>query len=101
MHSPDFIEEMKHKLHETKQRLQVELEGMSPHTEMGNESDENASEVSVDEVSQNVISRISKDLEKIDTALLNIESGVYGLDPLGQDISEERLRVIPWADTGV
>ena len=41
------------------------------------------------------------DLEKIDKALAKIDAGTYGTDDSGVEISEERLRVIPWADQAI
>ena len=96
--SPDFIAEMKNKLLAEQQRLQDELAGLSAHTEMGDDEDENADEVNVDEVSQDAIAAIKGDLQKIEKALEKIEQGTYGTDDDGQQISEERLRVLPWAD---
>ncbi len=99
MHTQKFIEEMKQILLRRKQELETELDGLHSHTEIGDEMDENATEVYVDEANQDMIARIKLDLEKIETALTHIELGTYGLDAEGNEISEERLRVLPWADT--
>jgi RNA polymerase-binding transcription factor DksA len=99
--TPQFIEEMKQKLLSQKQKLEAELFGLKPHTELGEDADENADEVSIDEVNQDLIARITADLEKIDKALIKIEDGTYGTDDLGKEIAEERLRVIPWADKAI
>ena len=96
--SPQFIEEMKQKLLLEKARLQKELTGIRPHTELGSGSDENAEEVNLDEVNQDLIARITSDLEKIDASLAKIEDGTYGTDDSGKEISEDRLRALPWAD---
>jgi RNA polymerase-binding transcription factor DksA len=40
-------------------------------------------------------------LEKIENALKKIETGTYGTDSEGKQISEERLRVLPWADKAI
>ncbi len=96
--STEFIAEMKAKLLAEKQRLEDDLSGLSEHTEMGDDEDENADEVNVDEVNQDAIAAIKADLEKIGKALEKIEQGTYGTDDDGQSISEERLRVLPWAD---
>jgi RNA polymerase-binding transcription factor DksA len=101
MLSQPFIDEMKKKLLEAKQKLQAELAGLSPHEELGEDLDSSAQEVEDDEVSQDMIARFSADLEKIDKALAKIESGTYGVDDSGQQISEERLRVLPWADKAI
>ncbi|MDE2312423.1 MAG: TraR/DksA family transcriptional regulator, partial [Patescibacteria group bacterium] len=64
----------------------------------GDTEDDNAEEVPVDEVNQDVIATMRADLAKINKALLKIENGGYGTDDAGQPISEERLRALPWAD---
>lgn len=101
MLSKDFIEEMKQKLLAAKQKLEADLAGLSPHEELGGDLDSNVQEVEDDEVSQDMIARINGDLEKIAKALKKIENGTYGTDDEGSPISEERLRVIPWADKAI
>lgn len=101
MHSKEFIEEMKQKLLSEQHRLIDELSGLSPHTEMGSNEDDGALELEVDEASQSIILRLQDDLNKIAIALNNIEQGRYGIDAEGNEISEDRLRVLPWADTSV
>lgn len=98
MLSQDFIEEMKTKLLAEKDRLTTDSSAMHEHTELGREYDENAQEVELDEVNQDMKSRMEADLAKIEKALSKIESGNYGTDDEGNEISEERLRAIPWAD---
>lgn len=98
MHSKEFIAEMKASLEEQKNKLKEDLKGMSKHTEMGNDQGENAEEVEVDEVSRDLMATFKSDLEKIDKALAKIESGTYGTDDEGKEISEARLRALPWAD---
>ncbi len=68
---------------------------------MGNDIGENAEEIELDEVNRDLITRMEKDLEKISIALEKIEAGTYGIDGNGEQISEERLRVLPWADTAL
>jgi RNA polymerase-binding transcription factor DksA len=41
---------------------------------------------------------MKSDLEKVSKALGKIEAGTYGTDDEGKEISEERLRAMPWAD---
>ncbi len=98
---PQFVEEMKQSLLAAKAKLQADLAGLQPHTELGNAMDENAEEVAIDEVNQDLISRMTIDLAKIEKALQKIETGNYGTDDNGKLISEERLRVIPWADKAI
>ncbi len=101
MLSQTFIDEMKQKLLQQKQKLEEDLKGLSPHTEMGDDEDENADEVNVDEVSQDVIATMKADLDMVNKALGKIEAGTYGTDDEGKEISEERLRAMPWADKAI
>lgn len=98
MHSQAFIDEMKQKLLAAKEQLSGELKNLQPHTDMGDDEDENAEEVNVDEVNRDTTAIIQRDLEKIDKALQKIQDGSYGVDDSGKEISEERLRALPWAD---
>ena len=65
------------------------MAGLKPHEELGGDFDSNVQEVEDDEVSQDMIARISSDLEKIEKALAKIEAGTYGTDDEGKEISEE------------
>ncbi|MBL8029726.1 MAG: hypothetical protein JNN11_00570 [Candidatus Doudnabacteria bacterium] len=96
-----FVEEMKKALLENKTRLENDLKNIPSHTEMGDDEDENAEEINVDEVNTDVTFVMKKDLEKIDKALEKIENGTYGLDNEGREISENRLRALPWADKAI
>src|SRR4051812_25461849 len=98
MLSQIFIEEMKNKLLEEKEKLEMDLKDLHSHTEMGDDQEANSDEVGLDEASQDVIATMKLDLEKISTALEKIEAGTYGTDDDGKEISEARLRALPWAD---
>ncbi len=93
-----FIEEMNQKLLEEKKRLEEDLAGLHSHTEMGDDTEANSDEVGPDEVSQDIMATIKADIAKIDVALEKITNGSYGTDDEGKQISEERLRAMPWAD---
>ena len=99
--SSGFIEEMKQKLLEEQTRLQSELGGLAEHTDVGDDEDENATEVEIDDVNRDLRAHMEADLEKIEQALLKIEAGSYGIDKDGKEISEARLRAIPWADKAI
>jgi RNA polymerase-binding transcription factor DksA len=101
MLSKEFIEEMKQALLSKKAKLEEDLKGLSAHTELGNDEDSNIQEVEDDEVSRGVMSRINADLEKIAKALAKIENGTYGTDDQGKEISEARLKALPWADKAI
>jgi RNA polymerase-binding transcription factor DksA len=102
MYPPEFIEEMKQRLLLERQRLQQDLAPLHPHTELGDDDiDDSAREVEMDEVNQDLIARITADLAKIDVALAKIADGTYGIDADGNEISQERLNAIPWADKAI
>ena len=101
MLSKEFLEEMKQKLLAAKEKLGAELAETHAHTEMGESDEENSDEVGPDEASEDVIALLKADLEKIDKALAKIEDGSYGTDDEGKAISEDRLRVLPWADKAI
>lgn len=101
MLSPEFVENMKIRLLEQKIKLEGELNGVKPHTELGNNYDDTASELPLDEVNQDVIAQIKLDLEKIEHALEKIAAGTYGIDDEGNEISEERLDALPYADKAI
>lgn len=101
MLSKEFIGEMKQELLEAKKKLETELASLKVHTEMGSDQGENAEEMELDEVSKNLTIRIKADLMKIDKALQKAEQGTYGTDDEGKEISEARLRALPWADKAI
>jgi DnaK suppressor protein len=101
MISQEFIKEMEQRLLDEQKRLKQELAGLPAHTEMGDGEDDNAEEIEVDEASRAITSRVNSDLEKIEKALKKIEQGTYGVDDDGREISQERLRAIPWADKSI
>ncbi len=101
MPSQEFVQKMKERLIEEKERLNEELSALKEHTEVGDEEDENASEVEMDVVNNDIADTIKADLTKIDVALKRIEDGTYGVDADGVEIPEARLEVLPWADSNV
>lgn len=101
MLSQEFIEKMKARLLEAKVKLENELASVKPHTELGNDYDDTASELQIDEVNQDIIAQLTSDLEKIHLALRKIEEGTYGVDEEGREISQERLEVMPYADKAI
>lgn len=101
MLSQEFIEEMKTKLLAEKERLAKDSSEIKDHTELGQEYDENIQEVELDELNVDLRKHMNADLAKIEKALAKIENGTYGTDDDGNEISEERLSVIPWADKAI
>jgi len=101
MLTKEFIEEMRAKLLAEKELLTTDAAGLAEHTEVGTEFDENATEVQLDDVNADIRGRMESDLAKIEKALAKIDAGTYGTDDEGKEISEERLRVIPWADQAI
>ncbi len=101
MLSQDFIQEMQAKLLQEQETLKNDLAGLQQHNEVGDDLDENATELQIDEVSQNQIERMTADLAKVEKSLQKIEAGTYGTDEDGNEIGEDRLRAIPWADKAI
>ncbi len=101
MITQEFVTEMKQELLAHKERLEQELAGLPMHVVMGDDLEANQDEVGPDEANADARAIIEADLVKIDKALEKINAGTYGVDDAGHEISEARLRVIPWADTAV
>lgn len=66
---------------------------------MGDKEDENASEVSQYETSLSLTRDLEVKLSKTEAALERIKDGTYGKCKMGDEIEQERLSVIPEADT--
>lgn len=100
MLTQEFIEKMRQRLLADQKRLQEELSGIQPHTELG-EGEDAAGELPLDEANQDVIALIKADLAKIDVALQKISAGTYGIGDDGAEIPAERLEVNPYADRAI
>ena len=95
----EFVEEMKAKLLEKKQTVLAELAGIPSHIELSaTDAGENSEEVEMDMVNQNLRVQLNQILTKVEKALEKVQEGTYGVDDDGVEISEERLRAVPWAD---
>jgi DnaK suppressor protein len=106
MPTQDFVQRMKDRLLEEKERLQEELSSVPEHTEMDPNADEwedsSPLELQVDEVNQDIRAQLQSDLAGIERSLENVEKGTYGICAIGgEDISEARLEVLPWAESCV
>lgn len=101
MLSKEFIKEMQSKLLEERARLNKEMQGLPAHVELGNRDDDNALEAEEDEVRRGIKMRVQADLAKVEKALGKIAAGTYGVDDEGNEIGEERLKVLPWADKAI
>lgn len=66
---------------------------------IGDKEDENASEVSQYETSLSLTRDLEEKLTRIEDALMRIEKGTYGICKMGDKIEQERLSIIPEADT--
>lgn len=66
--------------------------------EVGKDEGENALEVADYETSLRVITDLEEKLARVEAALKRIEAGTYGKCVFGDEIEEERLRVLPEAD---
>ena len=67
--------------------------------DIGNKDDENAAEVTQFETSLALTKNLEEKLKKVKAALARIEAGTYGKDAEGKDIPEDRLRVVPEAES--
>ena len=101
-HNPQFIEEMKQKLLEEKDRLEKELgitgndEGTYQFPEFGDKDDENAQEVSLFVSQLSVTETLKKELRDVNKALALIGEGKYGVCKYCNEIIDERrLRARP------
>jgi RNA polymerase-binding transcription factor DksA len=65
---------------------------------VGDKEDENATEVSMYQTSLSLTRDLEERYDKIAAALERIEKGTYGKCKEGDDIEEDRLRVVPEAD---
>ena len=92
---------MRDQLLAEKTRLETDLANTPAHTDLGDDVDENADEVAIDEVNLDLCARMEQDLAKVEKALAKIEAATYGTDDEGKEISEARLRAIPWADKAI
>ena len=98
MLTESFIQEMKQKLIESQTQFELDLKGLPVHTEIDTDPEAQQDEAEQDFDNAGVRERLKSDLQKITWALEKIEQGTYGTDDEGNEISEERLQVLPWAD---
>ena len=96
-----FIEEMKQKLLAEQQRLEEEIKGRPTHTEIDTDPEATQDEAETDFDNQGIREALLTDLKKVEAALQKIAAGTYGTDDEGKEISEERLRALPWADKAI
>jgi len=114
MISKEFIEENKEKLLSEKERLEKllskiakpnpEVKGdyKATYPDFGTDSDENATEFQEYEANIAEEQQLEKKLLQVNSALQRIEDGIYGKDvSTGREISEDRLRVVPEAETDI
>jgi RNA polymerase-binding transcription factor DksA len=67
--------------------------------EFGEDEGENAGEVADFESNLAITADLEPKLGRVEAALARIEDGTYGKCSQGDEIEEERLRVVPEADT--
>ena len=111
--SKEIVAELQKKLLEEKERIQKELERIGKSTttsgdystnfnEIGEDEDENASEVEEYTDNLSIETNLEKQLKEIIDALKRIEAGTYGkCENCNTEISIERLRAYPAAKTCV
>jgi DnaK suppressor protein len=110
--SREFIKEMEERLRAEKERLEGELSRLGNRvgeteyetrfTAIGEDPDENASEVEQYVDDRAVESTLESQLRDTEDALSRIAEGTYGISETdGAPISEERLRAYPAARTAL
>lgn len=113
MLTKDFIEKNRKRLQEEKHRLEGLLSRIGKkddkagdfhptYPDFGNQADENASEVA--EYGEKIAEDfdLEQKLRKVETALLRIENGTYGICQAGKEpIPEARLEAVPEAENCV
>lgn len=101
MPSPEFIQQMKEKILQEKERVEAKIAKLTaPEKPLDNPQWDETANDAIEDVEQESLLRIYRGLEdKINTALDRIENGTYGTCPeCNSDIPEEMLEKEPWAD---
>ena len=100
MHSKQFINKMKDRLLDERDRLAEEVLAVQESTDIDDDDGRETIGEEIDDASKDIIDQLDRDIKDIDEALERIKKGTYGLCSIdGIDISETRLEVIPWATT--
>ncbi|MCB9798799.1 TraR/DksA family transcriptional regulator [Candidatus Nomurabacteria bacterium] len=95
-----FLDEMSEALSNEQKKLEDELSRIHDHVEYGDSEEENAHEVTDDEVNRQLVDRLEKSLRDVESALKRMADGTYGICKFtGEKISEERLRARPTSST--
>lgn len=105
---PENLNQLKEKLTEEKNRIEMELRKIASQDstgdykaqfeDYGREREDNASEVENYTANLGITESLEKELEKIILALKKIENGTYGkCEKCQKDIPERRLEVYPAA----
>lgn len=112
-HSDAFVAEMKALLIAEKEKLEGQLSRFAAPSDVsgnyetkfediGPDSDENASEVEMYADNIALEDNLEKQLGEVNAALARIEQGTYGICVnTGKEISEDRLRAYPAAETAL
>jgi RNA polymerase-binding transcription factor DksA len=101
MHTQEFIAQQQAVLTQRRAELLAKIAGRPEHLELGADWDSSIQEVEADEVSEDLRATWARELELVEAALERIAAGTYGVDADGNMISENRLRVLPWATEDV
>lgn len=95
-----FLDEMTEALNNEKTKLEDELSRIAGHVEYGDSEEDNAHEVTDDEVNRQLVDRLEKSLRDVNSALKRMDEGTYGICKFtGEKISEDRLRARPTSST--
>ena len=100
MHSKEFINKMKERLTDERDRLEEEKTAAIDSLETDDDQSRDENDEDIAEVSHDIVAQLDADIKNIHDALIRIEKGTYGICKIGsEEISESRLEVIPWTDT--
>lgn len=98
---PEFIEEIKKKLQESRKELHGKL-GLQTFPDYGDEEDDNVHEIEGFLVNESLKAEYEKELRDVEAALKRIKAGTYGICKYtGVKIDEKRLQARPTSSSSV
>lgn len=101
MYEPSFIEDMKNRLMEEKERVDKKLKELTaPEIAEENPDWDDTANDAIEDVEQESLLRIYRGLsERVETAIKKIEDGTYGqCHECNKEIPSEKLEQEPWAE---
>ncbi|PID37583.1 MAG: conjugal transfer protein TraR [Pseudomonadales bacterium] len=101
------IEKAKQTLENLKTELQTRIDKIEDHArnpqdDLDEHWDDQAISYQEDDIRQNLLIEAKEELMQVNSALLRIENGTYGICSVsGEEIEEKRLQAVPYATTCV